>query len=689
MKLKTIFIIFLTWLISVNAAKGQIGWKWAKVELCSGESSGLDVVIDSLDNIYVTGYFRGQTKFGDKILNCVSGADIFISKLDKSGKLCWIKQFGTSGDNYGNSITLDNNLNVYVTGNYKSSDKTIVLKLDNSGNIKWQKLLDRGYHWESKRKTITSVGDNIFVASSDSLYLFNSAGEKKASKKMNFSCVSHTDRGEFIAANSKKIQMLDTNLGIIKEYNMPLGIASINALSFKDSNFYFTGMFNGKLVIGDSIFNGNGNMFITKMDVGGVFHWANHSVGNGWDMGNAIVVNSNNQIFVTGCYRNIASFDKMTVGKVGWFNEIFLAEYDNADGRLRDFINAGGDGDDDIAYGMAESNDKQLIVTGSVDVGYNGLNFGDILFNTRTGNIDFFLAKTLKPEIKSSISGQVLKNGIPTYSILKLYKLNADSSAQILYNMKTGPDGKFDLGIFSKGTYLLKTDYYIANHLNTYYKKEYRWDLATRLKIDSNTPIKSLVINLIELPIPDGTNTITGTISDSTGLPKRFIDVILVSKDLIPVAHTRSDTTGMYKFEKIPNGEFSILVDTVSLYMDAVYTVNANLKSTLTTYDGYDYILKRGGIFTKDIQSSINEPLKNKDVLIYPVPTNNLLYIKTPDNYNANLAIDIIDSSGKTVKNMMVTQNNPIDVSDLKAGNYIVRIFYNNSRIFKKIIIIK
>ncbi len=689
MNLKTIFILFLTSIISVNAASGQMGWKWATVELCTGESSGLDVVIDSLDNIYVTGYFRGQTKFGDKILNCVSDADIFISKLDKTGKLCWIKQFGTSGDNYGTSITLDDNLNVYVTGNYKSNDKTIVLKLDNSGNIKWQKFLDRGYHWESKRKTITSAGDKIFVASADSIYLFNSAGEKQASKKMNFSCVSVTEHGEFIAANSKKIQMLDTNLSIIKEYNMPLGIARINALSFKDSNFYFTGMFNSNLVIGDSIFNGNGNMFITKMDAGGVFRWANHGGGNGWDMGNAIVVNSNNQIFVTGLYRNIASFDNITVGKVGWFNEIFLAEYDHADGRLLDFINAGGDGDNDIAYGMAESSDNQLIVTGSVDVGYNGLNFGDILFNTRTGNTDYFLAKTLKPEIKSSVSGQVLKNGIPTYSIVKLYKLNADSSAQILYNMKTGPDGKFDLGVFSKGTYILKTDYYISNYLNTYYGKEYRWDLASRLKIESNTPINSLVINLIELPIPDGTNTITGTISDSIGLPKRFIDVLLVSKDLIPVAHTRSDTTGLYKFEKIPNGDFTILVDTVGLYMDDVYTVKAALKSSLTVYDGYDYILKRGGIFTRDTNSSVNEPLKNNDVLIYPVPTHNLLYFKTKDDYSANLAIDIIDFSGKIVKNTIVTQNSPIDVSDLQAGTYIVRIFYNNSVISKKIILIK
>lgn len=88
--------------------------------------------------------------------------DIFILKLDSLGNFVWVKIIeGTEGSltGYGNSVSLDNNSNVYVTGSFlgtadfdpgngthiKSSfgnSDAFVLKLDSAGNFSWVKQLE-------------------------------------------------------------------------------------------------------------------------------------------------------------------------------------------------------------------------------------------------------------------------------------------------------------------------------------------------------------------------------------------------------------------------------------------------------------------------------------------------------------------------------------------------------------------
>ena len=98
------------------------------------------ITIDKLGNIYATGYTKGvlnKKNFGQE--------DIMLIKLDSAGTVQWKKQYGTDSLDIANKVHVDDRLNVYITGktngamNGKSNGKTdcLLLKLDNSGNIIW------------------------------------------------------------------------------------------------------------------------------------------------------------------------------------------------------------------------------------------------------------------------------------------------------------------------------------------------------------------------------------------------------------------------------------------------------------------------------------------------------------------------------------------------------------------------
>ncbi|QSV64486.1 MAG: hypothetical protein HEQ26_18790 [Dolichospermum sp. DL01] len=87
---------------------------WIKQFGTNQDDEAIGVSLDSNDNIYVlgstAGAFAGNTN--------VSGLDVFVSKYNSSGTQAWVKQLGSSGNNYANinGISTDSTGNVFITG---------------------------------------------------------------------------------------------------------------------------------------------------------------------------------------------------------------------------------------------------------------------------------------------------------------------------------------------------------------------------------------------------------------------------------------------------------------------------------------------------------------------------------------------------------------------------------------------
>ena len=113
------------------------------------------MVIDSLDNVYMTGFTDGNL-FGINAGN----SDVFLVKFDSSGVMDWNFQFGSAGDEYIDSetVAIDSLDNIYMTG-WTTDDffepntggwDAFLVKFDSNGVMDWNLQLG-GIGYEAGR----------------------------------------------------------------------------------------------------------------------------------------------------------------------------------------------------------------------------------------------------------------------------------------------------------------------------------------------------------------------------------------------------------------------------------------------------------------------------------------------------------------------------------------------------------
>ena len=94
----------------------------------------------------------GETRSSDQdVSSQKGGADIWVLKIDDSGEMLWEKTYGGASFDAAKAITLTNDGNYLIAGNTRSIDNDVtnnngendiwVLKIDPSGNLIWQKTI--------------------------------------------------------------------------------------------------------------------------------------------------------------------------------------------------------------------------------------------------------------------------------------------------------------------------------------------------------------------------------------------------------------------------------------------------------------------------------------------------------------------------------------------------------------------
>jgi hypothetical protein len=131
--------------------------QWLKNAGGTGWDNGYSVATDDSGYIYLTGYFLSPSiNFGAFSLinssNLGNTSDLFIAKFDLMGNIIWANGAGSIVDDVGYDIAVDNNNNIYITGNYNSpsisfgniilsntgsSHDIFIAKYNSSGNVNW------------------------------------------------------------------------------------------------------------------------------------------------------------------------------------------------------------------------------------------------------------------------------------------------------------------------------------------------------------------------------------------------------------------------------------------------------------------------------------------------------------------------------------------------------------------------
>lgn len=299
------------------------------------------ITIDGLGNIYLSGDFTGTADFdpSDAIfsLTTSTATDVFISKLDSQGNFVWVKAFTGSNDDSSNSIALDSNGNVYIVGSFagnvdfdpstetynltsRGGSDIFIVKMDHLGNLLWAKQIGSTRMDWAQCITITSddyiYTTGIYAGMAD--FDPNSGIFNQTPEGINDVFISKLDNtGNFIFAKS---------LGGIG-YPAALSIANDTA-----GNIYLGGNYLGVCNFNPDGGNntltsaGDYDIFVSKLNNSGNLLWTKSAGGISEDNGCSLLVDSINQLYLTGNTKSlITNFDTITSSNTSG-NSLYIAK---------------------------------------------------------------------------------------------------------------------------------------------------------------------------------------------------------------------------------------------------------------------------------------------------------------------------------------------------------------------------
>lgn len=308
-------------------------FKWAKAMGGKSDDISKSIALDKFGNVYTTGTFMTTCDFDpDTSVYNVSIAgtdvfltDLFICKLDSSGKFVWAKGIGANGNDRANSIDIDNSSGtVYTTGGFQGSvdfdpgsavyklsagggDVALfVLKLDFNGNYIWAKHVPSVSINEGQGIKIDAKGNVYTTGDFKGLCDFD-----PGTAIVNLNAVAGSDifilklnqSGDFIWA---------------KAFNGK-GLLDQGKSIYVDSaeNVYTTGMFSDTVDFdpGSGTYNlatvatvsvGIGS-YISKLDALGNFVWAEKL--DDYTAAKSICVDLSGYVYTTGAFRGTIDFE--------------------------------------------------------------------------------------------------------------------------------------------------------------------------------------------------------------------------------------------------------------------------------------------------------------------------------------------------------------------------------------------
>ena len=383
--MKKIVLILFALASGIFLKAQTLNYEWAKSIGASKTDQGNSVITDKSGNVYTTGFFSGKTDFDPgkdtAYLTSNGGYDIYISKLDANGKFVWAVKIGDAYDDAGNSINLDKSGNIYVTGYFmdkvdfdpgsgtafitSSGDADIfVCKFDDAGKYVWaSKMGGKGF----------DAGNGIDLDASGNVYTtgyFNDTADFNPSSTAAFNQISFGASDIYISALDNKGAFLWAGQMGGADEDQGTGIA-LDSLGYVFTTGYFIGQGDFDPSSKSSVYLnsvGDADIFVSKVDIKGVYTWAHPAGDKAFDAGTSIAVDAFGNNYTTGLYYGAPDFDPGT-GKGQVFNLTSNGDYDifvwklDAGGNFAWAKTMGG-GDFDMGLSIAIDNAKNIYTTG-------------------------------------------------------------------------------------------------------------------------------------------------------------------------------------------------------------------------------------------------------------------------------------------------------------------------------------
>lgn len=311
-------------------------WLWGKNYGSPSTDYGYGVAVDSNDNINITGYFYDTMTVGATTLSAVGSADVFVAQLDSTGKETWAKSYGSTSSDYAYRIAVDSSDNIAISGYFYNtmtvgtttlssigSGDIYVIKLDKTGKEVWGASgggtsVDYGYGIAFDSTGNAYVSGSVYTSSSATNFAtFGSTTLKTAGLRDVFVGKIDASTGQWSWAKS-----FDGVGSTSTDYGRGVAVDSKN-------NVFVTGYFYSGLKVGKTVLTGpssSAEVFLAQLDSMGNPVGAIRAGDTSSDLAYGIHVDSKDNIYIAGYGNRFMEFGKVNVLQLSSTN-IFLAKY--------------------------------------------------------------------------------------------------------------------------------------------------------------------------------------------------------------------------------------------------------------------------------------------------------------------------------------------------------------------------
>ena len=393
--------------IFVGKLNADGNWLWAKKAGGTYNDIASAIAVDSAGNAYITGYFASTTLTfiaGAITLSRSGGNDLFVAKISSSGTWQWARKNssgGTSTDT-GNSIAVDADSNVYMTGYFRSNigfttatgTTTLTAQTGSYYDMLVAKISSGGiWQWVIQGSgTDIKQGNGIAVDNLGNAYVTGGFNSRTLTLG-NIVVTNHRDTvfDGFVAKVSPEGQWLwaDRFGGINADGGSSIAVDTTG-------NIYLTGYFNTTAYFGNLALTSSGgyDTFAAKLDSTGNWLWARKAGGAGFDEGLGISLDANSNVFLSGRFTGTVNFGSTTLTSASSdSSDAFLGKLNSA-GDWQWAVQAGGIGPD-IGYGVVAHGDSEALLCGCFT---DSSDFSGTIL-TSAGLSDAFFARIAVPPL--------------------------------------------------------------------------------------------------------------------------------------------------------------------------------------------------------------------------------------------------------------------------------------------------
>lgn len=294
---------------TVTALFGTFGEALWSQQFGAAQDDGAYAITMANDgNVIVAGQFRGMFTAGSTTVSSAGGADIFVAKLSAAtGDVLWIKSFGGAGNETATAVAVDSSDNVYVGGTFQGS-------IDFGGGAMTSANVD-GYALK-----LDSAGSYVWAKGPlggpnlDSVGGLAVRGSTVAltgtySGSMTVNGVtltnSGTQQGYIVEWGT------DGSNGLVKGFTGTYNILPKGIALDSSSNIVVAGSFNQTANFGGGDVtsnNGSLDVFLVKYNASGTFLFHKVFGGSSSDQAGGVSVDDNDNIILLGSFTGSISF---------------------------------------------------------------------------------------------------------------------------------------------------------------------------------------------------------------------------------------------------------------------------------------------------------------------------------------------------------------------------------------------